>query len=66
MGALKDYVAEAKHKYNNKPIKQWKDQGLPWAIQEYYSAMGELSKDDIEFLYEIGFVSGIIAGKGNK
>lgn len=64
MGTLKEYVTEARQKYKNKPTKQWKDQGLPWAIQEYYSAMGTLSKDDIDFLYEIGFVSGIIARKG--
>lgn len=34
---------------------QWRDEGLIWAIQEYYSHRGEFSEKDIKYLNRYGF-----------
>lgn len=43
--------------------KYWESEGIVWAVQEYYSSMGEFTEADIEFIeQEFGqWASDIIA-----
>jgi len=57
---LKEYVEEQHKSYIDKPAYMW-DEGIVWAIQEYYGSMGEFSKEDWDYinkmdLQEIAFM----------
>lgn len=60
---LAEYVAEKKKDYEGLPAWRWEDEGIVWAVQEYYGSMGEFSEKDIEFIkQEFGqWASDIIA-----
>ena len=60
---LAEYVAEKKKDYKGLPAWRWEDEGIVWAVQEYYGSTGEFSEKDIEFIkQEFGqWASDIIA-----
>lgn len=49
---LKEYVEERHKSYIDKPAYLW-DEGIVWAIQEYYGSMGEFSKEDWDYINEM-------------
>ena len=57
--SLRNYVALESQWYLNKYGKldwRWFDEGLVYAVQDYYSCKGEFTEDDVEFLKENGFI----------
>lgn len=62
---IKDYSSLRKNAalesqwYLNKYGKldwRWYDEGIVYAIQDYYGCKGEFTEDDVEFLKENGFI----------
>lgn len=56
---LRNYVEKQKQWYLEKDGKldwQWHDEGIVYAIQDYYGCKGEFTEDDVEFLKENGFI----------
>ena len=62
---IKDYSSLRKNAtlesqwYLNKYGKldwRWYDEGIVYAIQDYYSCKGEFTEDDVKFLKENGFI----------
>ena len=50
---LREFI-ECKHKeYIGLPAYRW-DEGIVWAVQEYFGSMGEFSKEDWDYISEIG------------
>lgn len=50
---LREFI-ECKHKeYIGLPSYRW-DEGLVWAMQEYFGSMGEFSKEDWDYINETG------------
>lgn len=50
---LREFI-ECKHKeYIGLPAYRW-DEGIVWAVQEYYGSMGEFSKEDLDYINETG------------
>lgn len=48
---LREFI-ECKHKeYIGLPEYRW-DEGLVWAVQDYYGSMGEFSKEDWDYINE--------------
>ena len=47
----KEWLAD-KRKPLMEMVKSWEDEGIVWAVQEYYSSMGEFSDDDIKTIKE--------------
>lgn len=51
---LQDYVADAlqvyKQRGHNEESWQWLDEGLPYAIMDYYSMRDSFTKEDIMYL----------------
>lgn len=52
--SLKEYVNERRKDYIGLPAYRW-DEGLIWAIQGYYGSMGEFTKEDIDYIKEMGW-----------
>lgn len=52
---LADYVM-AKYNEWNGMEDDWEDEGIVWAIQDYYGSMGKFSKEDVEWLNAYGFI----------
>lgn len=52
---LEEYVAYREKDYEGKPGWMWEHEGLVWAIQDYYSSMGEFSFEDRCFLFLMDF-----------
>lgn len=50
---LAEYVAEKKKDYEGLPAWRWEDEGIVWAVQEYYGSMGEFSEKDLQTLDEL-------------
>lgn len=51
---LREYVSKRHEEWNGNE-DCWNDEGLVWAIQDYYGSMGEFSEEDKIFLKENGF-----------
>ena len=52
---LRNYVADMQQWHLNKYGKLdwlWYDEGLIYAIQDYYDMKGEFTEDDVKFLHE--------------
>lgn len=50
---LREFIADRKKEYEGLPSYRW-DEGIVWAMQEYYGSMGEFSKEDWEYINEAG------------
>ena len=48
---LREFIAEQKKEYEGLPPYRW-DEGIVWAMEEYYSSMGEFSDEDWEYIKE--------------
>ena len=46
---LEEYVQEQHKFYIDKPAYLW-DEGIIWAVQEYFGSMGEFSKEDWDYI----------------
>lgn len=49
---LEEYVEEQHKFYIGKPAYLW-DEGIVWAIQEYYGSMGEFNNEDWDYIHEM-------------
>lgn len=50
---LREFI-ECRHKeYIGLPTYRW-DEGIVWAMEDYYDSMGEFSKDDWDYINEAG------------
>jgi len=47
---LREFVAERKKEYTNIPAWYWEDEGIVYAVADYYSSMGEFSQADKEYI----------------
>lgn len=54
---LAEYVSRKHDEWTGKShtLLNWEDEGIVWAIQDYYGSMGEFSEEDKKFLKENGF-----------
>jgi len=54
---LEEFVAskKAKVKKGSTEDKYWEDEGIVWAIQDYFGQYGSFSEDDIKYLRKLGF-----------
>ena len=50
---LAEYVAIKKKDYEGRPAWMWEDEGMVYAVQDYYGAMGEFSEKDLQTLDEL-------------
>lgn len=50
---LAEYVAEKKKDYEGHPAWMWEDEGILWAVVEYYGSTGEFSEKDLQTLDEL-------------
>ena len=49
---LREFI-ECKHKeYIGLPEYRW-DEGIVWAVQDYYGSMGEFSKEDWDYINQM-------------
>ena len=46
---LREFIEEEHKNYVNLPAWRW-DEGLVWAVQDYYGSMGEFSKEDWDYI----------------
>ena len=42
-------LADTRHTMQEN-LKSWEDEGIVWAVQEYYGSMGEFTDEDIEII----------------
>lgn len=52
---LEQYVEEMRKDYENKPLWMWEDEGIIYAIMDYFSSTGEFSDSDADYINAIGF-----------
>jgi hypothetical protein len=45
----KDWMADKSRSMEDN-VKYWEDEGIVWAVQEYYGSMGEFTDADIEVI----------------
>lgn len=48
---LEEFISEKRKEYLGLPTYRW-DEGLVWAVQEYYGSMGEFSEEDWKYIKE--------------
>lgn len=48
---LKEFIDEKYKEYIGLPAYRW-DEGLVWAVQEYFGSMGEFSEEDWIYIKE--------------
>ena len=50
---LREYIEEQHKEYIGLPDYRW-DEGIVWAIQAYYGSMGEFTKEDWDYIDQMG------------
>ena len=50
---LREFIEYRHKEYIGLPSYRW-DEGLVWAVQDYFGSMGEFSKEDWDYINEMG------------
>lgn len=50
---LREFIEEEHKDYVGLPDWRW-DEGIVWAVQDYYGSMGEFSKEDWDYINQAG------------